>query len=59
MVCFSGAGLSLPLLSGCQSTYYSERYVIEPNGISILKSEFTYLKKDQPGGQTGVYHCEK
>ena len=36
-----------PVLSGCQSTYYTSG-TVEPNGISVLKSEFTYLKKDRP-----------
>jgi Rieske Fe-S protein len=36
-----------PVLQGCQSTYYTQGS-IEPNGISVLKSEFSYLKKDQP-----------
>ncbi len=35
-----------PLVSGCQSTYYTQG-VMEPNGISVLRSEFDYLKKDQ------------
>jgi Rieske Fe-S protein len=36
-----------PILSGCQSTHYSEG-VVEPHGISVLRSEFIYFKKDQP-----------
>jgi Rieske Fe-S protein len=35
-----------PLLTGCQSTYYTGGS-LEPNGISVLKSEFRYLRKDQ------------
>ena len=46
IVCLAGAILP-PALSGCQSTYYTQG-TIEPNGISVLKSEFSYLKKDQP-----------
>lgn len=45
MLCVSGA-LIPPLLTGCQSTYYTQGS-LEPNGISVLKSEFRYLKKDQ------------
>ena len=42
------AGAILPAaLSGCQSTYYTQG-TIEPNGVSVLKSEFSYLKKEQP-----------
>ena len=44
MVCLSG-GL-LPLVSACQSTHYVSG-TVETDGIAILKSEFTYLKKDQ------------
>lgn len=36
-----------PLVSGCQSTYYTQG-VMEHDGISVLRSEFDYLKKDQP-----------
>lgn len=36
-----------PVLTSCQSTHYATG-TVEPNGLSILKSEFTYLKKDQP-----------
>lgn len=36
-----------PVMTGCQSTYYTSG-TVESNGISVLKSEFTYLKKDQP-----------
>jgi Rieske Fe-S protein len=39
-------GSVLPIVSGCQSTYYTAG-TMEPNGISVLKSEFKYLKKDQ------------
>lgn len=45
MICVTGSVL-VPIMSGCQSTYYTAG-VVEPNGISILKSDFTYLKKDQ------------
>ncbi len=34
-------------MSGCQATYYTKG-ALEPNGISVARSEFTYLKKDQP-----------
>jgi Rieske Fe-S protein len=46
IVCLT-ATVMTPVLSGCQATYYASG-TVEPNGISILKSEFTYLKKDQP-----------
>lgn len=36
-----------PVLSSCQSTHYVTG-AIESNGLSVLKSEFTYLKKDKP-----------
>lgn len=46
IVCLSGALIS-PVLSGCQSTHYASG-TVEPNGLSVSKSEFTYLKKDKP-----------
>jgi Rieske Fe-S protein len=52
MLCVSGAMLP-PLLSRCQSTHYATGHV-EPNGISVPKSEFTYLKKDQPMTRTYI-----
>jgi Rieske Fe-S protein len=45
MVCVTGSIL-VPALTGCQSTFYATG-VVEPNGISVLKSDFTFLKKDQ------------
>lgn len=36
-----------PVLPGCQSTHYATG-TIEANGLSIPKSEFSYLKQDQP-----------
>lgn len=36
-----------PVLSGCQSTHYTSG-TLEPNGLSVSKSEFIYLKKDEP-----------
>lgn len=44
--CVSGVVVA-PFMSGCQSTYYTTG-TIEPNGLSVMKSEFIYLKKDQP-----------
>jgi Rieske Fe-S protein len=41
------ATVMTPALTGCQSTFYTSG-TVEPNGISVLKSDFTYLKKDQP-----------
>ncbi len=35
-----------PALSGCQSTYYTNG-AIEPNGISVLRAEFNFMKKDK------------
>jgi Rieske Fe-S protein len=37
----------IPVLSGCQSTHYASG-TIEPNGLSVSRSEFAYLKKDEP-----------
>lgn len=45
-MCLAGS-IMPPFLSGCQSTYYTQG-AIEPNGISVLKSEFSYLKKERP-----------
>ena len=45
MMCVTGSIL-VPALAGCQSTFYATG-VVEPNGISVLKSDFTFLKKDQ------------
>lgn len=46
IACLAGAAVA-PMLSSCQSTHYATG-LIEQNGLSVLKSEFTYLKKDQP-----------
>ena len=46
IVCIGGA-IVAPVLTSCQSTHYATG-TVEPNGLSIPKSEFTYLKKDQP-----------
>lgn len=43
--CISAISL-IPLVAGCQSTHYVTG-TIEESGISIPKSEFTYLKKDK------------
>lgn len=43
--CIGGAMIP-SLLAGCQSTYYTAGK-IEPNGLSLMKSEFSYLKKDR------------
>ena len=45
LLCISGVMMP-PLITGCRSTYYTQG-TIEPNGVSLLKSEFTYLKKEQ------------
>lgn len=44
--CIGGAIIP-SLLAGCQSTYYTAG-TIEQHGLSVLKSEFTYIKKDRP-----------
>ena len=41
-----GEGLISITLSGCSPTHYATG-VVETNGISVLKSEFVYLKRDQ------------
>jgi nitrite reductase/ring-hydroxylating ferredoxin subunit len=46
IVCLGGTILA-PLLSACQSTHYATG-TIEPHGLSVLKTEFAYVKKDQP-----------
>jgi Rieske Fe-S protein len=46
IMCLTGASL-VPVVSGCQSTYYTNG-TLESNGISVSRSEFTYVKKDQP-----------
>lgn len=46
IACLAGASI-VPVLAGCQSAYYTTGN-LETNGISIPKSDFTYLKKDQP-----------
>jgi Rieske Fe-S protein len=45
IVCLTGAAV-LPL-SGCQSTFYTNG-TVESNGISVLKSDFSFMKKDHP-----------
>ena len=42
-----GSAVIPSLLVSCQSTHYTNG-VLETNGISVLASEFSYLKKDQP-----------
>jgi Rieske Fe-S protein len=44
-LCVSAA-LAAPLLDGCKSTNYVNG-TIEPNGLSVSKSEFKYMKNDQ------------
>lgn len=44
--CITFAGFPA-IMSSCQSTHYAAG-TMESNGISVMKSEFTYLKKDQP-----------
>lgn len=42
--CITGS-VVLPL-AGCQSTFYATG-TVETNGISVLKSDFSFMKKDQ------------
>lgn len=46
IACMAGAAVA-PMLLSCQSTHYASG-AMEPNGLSVLKSEFIYLKKDKP-----------
>lgn len=47
--CFACMGLAFgpALLIGCKSTYYTTG-AIEQNGLSVMKSEFTYLRRGKP-----------
>ena len=45
ITCVSG-GLIPFLITGCQATHYASG-VMDATGISVSKSEFTYLKKEQ------------
>ena len=45
IACMIGATVA-PILSSCQSTHYATGS-IEPDGLSISKSEFTYMKNLQ------------
>lgn len=47
--CFACMGLALgpALLIGCKSTYYTTG-AIEQNGLSVMRSEFTYLRRGKP-----------
>ena len=45
LMCMAGAWA--PVLTSCQSTYYTAG-LLETNGISVQKSEFTFLKKNKP-----------
>jgi len=42
----AGAGIIPAALSGCQATHYVNG-TVEATGLAVLKSEFTYLKKNQ------------
>ena len=46
MMCLTASAM-IPVLPGCQSTHYTNG-TLEANGISVPKTEFSYLKKDQP-----------
>jgi Rieske Fe-S protein len=48
--CLACLGGGVASLSGCAATHYTPG-TIEPNGITVSKSEFTYLKKDKPAGR--------
>jgi len=41
-----GSGILSITLSNCSSVYYAKG-TVETTGISVLKTEFTYLRKDQ------------
>lgn len=41
-----GIAILPPLFTSCQSTHYTTG-TLEKNGITVLKSEFTIIKKDQ------------
>lgn len=41
-----GGVLAAPLMNSCHSTQYTSG-TLEPNGLSVSKSEFIYLKKGQ------------
>jgi Rieske Fe-S protein len=43
--CLAGAFVA-PVLSACQSTHYASG-TMEADGITVLRSEFSYLKKEQ------------
>ena len=47
--CFAclGGGLASLAMAGCAATHYVPGS-IEQNGITVSKSDFTYLKKEQP-----------
>ena len=45
ILCVSGGILPI-MLSGCQTTHYVNG-TVESNGIAVLKSEFTYIKKEK------------
>lgn len=45
ILCLGGASLGT-IATSCQSTHYTQG-ALEGNGISVLKSEFVYLRKDQ------------
>lgn len=44
-MCLGSAAIAPVLLSGCRSTHYASG-TMESSGLSLLKSEFIYLKKE-------------
>ena len=46
LLCMTASSIA-PMLNSCQATHYVTG-TVEPNGISVTKSEFSYMKKDQP-----------
>jgi Rieske Fe-S protein len=44
-MCLGSAAIGPALLSGCRSTHYASG-TMESNGLSLLTSEFVYLKKE-------------
>jgi Rieske Fe-S protein len=49
----AGSGFISSVLASCQSAYYANG-VMEPNGLSVLRSDFTYLKKGEQATRTYI-----
>ncbi|MBA4056806.1 MAG: Rieske Fe-S protein [Marivirga sp.] len=46
IICLSGSVIA-PLFTGCKSTTYYTKGNLESNGISVFKSDFTYVNNNQ------------